>query len=108
MPLLYAIPGLRKPIAFVEDAAVDPARLPEFVARFREILARAGTNGAFYGHASVGCLHIRPLLNAADRGDLARLEQISREVCDLVLEFHGAMSGEHGPSLTIALRHPRS
>ncbi len=71
MPLLYAIPGLRKPIAFVEDAAVDPSRLPEFVARFREILARAGTDGAFYGHASVGCLHIRPLLNAADRGDLS-------------------------------------
>jgi FAD/FMN-containing dehydrogenase/Fe-S oxidoreductase len=99
MPLLYAIPGLRKPIAFVEDAAVDPARLPEFVARFRDILARAGTDGAFYGHASVGCLHIRPLLNAADRGDLARLEQISRDVCDLVLEFHGAMSGEHGDGL---------
>jgi FAD/FMN-containing dehydrogenase/Fe-S oxidoreductase len=99
MPLLYGIPGLRKPIAFVEDAAVEPARLPEFVARFREILARAGTDGAFYGHASVGCLHIRPLLNAADRGDLAALEQISREVCDLVIEFHGAMSGEHGDGL---------
>ncbi len=99
MPLLYGIPGLRKPIAFVEDAAVDPARLPEFVTRFREILARAGTGGAFYGHASVGCLHIRPLLNSADRGDLARIEQISREVCDLVIEFHGAMSGEHGDGL---------
>jgi FAD/FMN-containing dehydrogenase/Fe-S oxidoreductase len=99
MPLLYAIPGLRKPIAFVEDAAVDPARLPEFVARFREILSRAGTDGAFYGHASVGCLHIRPLLNAADRGDRETIEQISREVCDLVLEFHGSMSGEHGDGL---------
>ncbi|HEV3417107.1 MAG TPA: FAD-linked oxidase C-terminal domain-containing protein, partial [Pirellulales bacterium] len=99
MPLLYAIPGLRKPIAFVEDTAVEPARLPEFVSRFREILARAGTEGAFYGHASVGCLHIRPLLNAADRGDLARIEQISREVCELVMEFHGSMSGEHGDGL---------
>lgn len=99
MPLLYGIPGLRKPVAFVEDAAVDPSRLPEFVARFREILARAGTEGAFYGHASVGCLHIRPLINSADRGDLVRLEQISREVCDLVIEFHGSMSGEHGDGL---------
>ncbi len=99
LPLLYGIPGLRKPLAFVEDTAVDPSRLPEFVARFREIIARAGTEGAFYGHASVGCLHIRPLLDPASRDDLARLEIISREVCDLVNEFHGAMSGEHGDGL---------
>ncbi|HKD36466.1 MAG TPA: FAD-linked oxidase C-terminal domain-containing protein, partial [Pirellulales bacterium] len=99
MPLLYGIPGARKPIAFVEDTAVDPARLPEFVARFREILKRAGTDGAFYGHASVGCLHIRPLLDSANRGDLAAIETISRNVADLVLEFHGAMSGEHGDGL---------
>jgi Fe-S oxidoreductase len=99
MPLLYGIPGARKPIAFVEDTAVDPARLPEFVARFREILKRAGTDGAFYGHASVGCLHIRPLLDSANRGDLAAIQRISREVAELVLEFHGAMSGEHGDGL---------
>ncbi len=99
LPLIYGIPGLRKPLAFVEDAAVDPSRLPEFVARFREIIARAGTEGAFYGHASVGCLHIRPLLDPASRGDLTRLETISREVCDLVIEFGGAMSGEHGDGL---------
>ncbi|HEY2146982.1 MAG TPA: FAD-binding and (Fe-S)-binding domain-containing protein, partial [Pirellulales bacterium] len=99
MPLLYGIPGARKPIAFVEDTAVEPARLPEFVARFREILRRAGTDGAFYGHASVGCLHIRPLLDSANRSDLAAIERISGEVAELVLEFHGAMSGEHGDGL---------
>jgi Fe-S oxidoreductase len=99
LPLLMGVPGMRKPIAFVEDAAVNPAQLPEFVARFREILKQAGTDGAFYGHASVGCLHIRPLLDPADRQDLARLEQISRAVGELVLEFGGAMSGEHGDGL---------
>ncbi len=99
LPLLYGIPGLRKPIAFVEDTAVDPNRLPEFVAKFREIVTRAGTVGAFYGHASVGCLHIRPLLDIADRNDQALIERISKEVCDLVIEFHGAMSGEHGDGL---------
>ena len=99
LPLIYGIPGLRKPLAFVEDTAVDPSRLPEFVARFREIIARAGTEGAFYGHASVGCLHIRPLLDPANRDDLTRLETISREVCNLVIEFGGAMSGEHGDGL---------
>ncbi len=99
LPLLYGVPGLRKPIAFVEDPAVDPSRLVEFVARFREIIARAGTTGAFYGHASVGCLHVRPMLDAADRGDRALIARISSEVCDLVIEFHGAMSGEHGDGL---------
>jgi FAD/FMN-containing dehydrogenase/Fe-S oxidoreductase len=99
LPLLYGVPGVRKPIAFVEDTAVDPSRLVEFVARFREIIARAGTVGAFYGHASVGCLHIRPMLDAADRGDRALIAKISTEVCELVMEFHGAMSGEHGDGL---------
>jgi FAD/FMN-containing dehydrogenase/Fe-S oxidoreductase len=99
LPLLMSVPGDRKPIAFVEDTAVDPPKLAEFVARFRQILSDAGTEGAYYGHASVGCLHIRPLLDAANREDLARLERISREVAELVLEFGGAMSGEHGDGL---------
>ncbi len=99
LPLLYGVPGVRKPIAFVEDTAVDPGRLVEFVARFREIIARAGTVGAFYGHASVGCLHIRPLLDAANRADRELIARISEEVCALVMEFHGAMSGEHGDGL---------
>ena len=58
-----------------------------------------GTDGAFYGHASVGCLHIRPLLDLAQPRRMARLERISQEVCELVLEFGGSMSGEHGDGL---------
>lgn len=99
MPLLMSIPGARKPITFVEDTAVDPTRLPEFVARFRQIIQRHGTDGAFYGHASVGCLHIRPLLDSANRDDIARIEAIALDIADLVLEFGGAMSGEHGDGL---------
>jgi len=99
LPLLMGVPGMRKPIAFVEDTAVEPARLSEFVARFREILSRAGTDGAFYGHASVGCLHIRPMIDTQDSADLARMRGILDDVSDLVLEFHGAMSGEHGDGL---------
>ena len=72
VPLLYGLRGDRKPVTFVEDTAVAPARLPEFVARFRELLHRHGTDGTFYGHASVGCLHIRPLLNLKDAADVAR------------------------------------
>lgn len=99
LPLLMGIPGARKPIAFVEDTAVAPERLPEFVARFRDILSSAGTHGAFYGHASVGCLHIRPLIDTKSPDDLIRMRRILDEVADLVIEFGGAMSGEHGDGL---------
>ncbi|HEV3142771.1 MAG TPA: FAD-linked oxidase C-terminal domain-containing protein, partial [Gemmataceae bacterium] len=99
MPLLYGIRGERKPITFVEDTAVTPERLPEFINRFREILHRHGTDGAFYGHASVGCLHIRPLLNLKDPSEIAGMRQITEEITDLVLEFGGALSGEHGDGL---------
>jgi FAD/FMN-containing dehydrogenase/Fe-S oxidoreductase len=99
MPLLYGLPGDQKPVTFVEDVAVPPQRLPEFVGRFRGLLQKHGTDGAFYGHASVGCLHIRPLLNLKDAGDVARMRRITSDVTDLVLEYGGSLSGEHGDGL---------
>src|SRR5262245_58634874 len=99
MPLLFGTPGVRKPITFIEDTAVTPARLPEFIARFREVLHRHGTDGAFYGHASVGCLHIRPLMNLHLPEEIAKMRQITEEITDLVLEFGGSLSGEHGDGL---------
>jgi Fe-S oxidoreductase/FAD/FMN-containing dehydrogenase len=99
MPLLYGMRGDRKPVTFVEDCAVAPERMPEFVRRFRETLRRHGTDGAFYGHASVGCLHIRPLMNLKDPADVARMRRITADVTDLVLEYNGSLSGEHGDGL---------
>ncbi|MBI1914529.1 MAG: FAD-binding protein [Planctomycetes bacterium] len=99
MPLLYSMPGDAKPVTFVEDCAVDPKRLPEFVARFRDLLRSHGTDGAFYGHASVGCLHIRPVLNLKDPDDVARMRRIAGQVSDLVLDFGGSLSGEHGDGM---------
>src|SRR5581483_4996900 len=87
VPLLFGMPGDRKPVTFCEDAAVAPERLPEFAARFREIFHRHGTDGAFYGHASVGCLHIRPVLNLHDPSDVRAMRAIMEEVTDLVLAF---------------------
>src|SRR5439155_1584065 len=77
MPILYGMPGDAKPVTFVEDVAVAPAHLPAFVARFREILQRHGTDGAFYGHASVGCLHVRPVLNLKQSDDIVRMRRIT-------------------------------
>jgi FAD/FMN-containing dehydrogenase/Fe-S oxidoreductase len=99
VPLLGGMPGERKPVTFVEDCAVAPERLPEFAARFREIFHRHGTDGAFYGHASVGCLHIRPVLNFHDPNDVVTMRRIMEEVTDLVLAFNGSLSGEHGDGL---------
>jgi FAD/FMN-containing dehydrogenase/Fe-S oxidoreductase len=99
LPLLLGLPGDRKPVTFVEDTAVAPEHLPAFIARFQEVLKRHGTSGAFYGHASVGCLHIRPILNLKNGDDLVRMRRITEDITDLVLEFGGALSGEHGDGL---------
>ena len=99
VPLLYGMPGDAKPVTFCEDAAVAPERLPEFAARFREIFHRHGTDGAFYGHASVGCLHIRPVLNIHESAGVVTMRKIMEDVTDLVLEFNGSLSGEHGDGL---------
>ncbi len=95
-PLLHGVPGMRKPVTFVEDTAVDPAKLPEFVERFRQVVEQHGTKAAYFAHASVGCLHIRPMLDLHSSTDRDSLRAIAVEVADLVREFDGALSGEHG------------
>jgi FAD/FMN-containing dehydrogenase/Fe-S oxidoreductase len=101
--LLMAMVGDAKPVAFVEDTAVAPERLPEFYERFRAIVAKQGVEAACYGHADVGCLHIRPILNVKTQRGVDSLRTIAREVADLVAEFGGAMSGEHGDGLARSL-----
>jgi FAD/FMN-containing dehydrogenase/Fe-S oxidoreductase len=97
--LLMAMVGDSKPIAFVEDTAVSPDRLPEFYARFAAIVERHNLRAACYGHADVGCLHIRPIINVKTNEGVSMIRSIAREVSDLVVEFDGAMSGEHGDGL---------
>ncbi len=97
--LLMSIHGDSKPLPFVEDTAVEPENLGEFVRRFDEIVANHGTEAAYYGHASVGCLHIRPLVNLKGAEGMARMVAIGDEISDLVREFGGAMSGEHGDGI---------
>ena len=97
--LMMNDPGDAKPLPFVEDTAVAPEALPEYVRRFNEIIAEHGTTAGYYGHASVGCLHIRPLINLKLPDGADRMVSIATQVSDLVLEFGGAMSGEHGDGL---------
>ena len=88
-----------KPLAFVEDTAVDPARLPGFLAAFKEIVERHGTDAGYYGHSSVGCLHIRPFIDLKNAGDVDKMMSIFNEIVELVQEYGGALSGEHGDGL---------
>lgn len=97
--LLLGMRGDRKPVSFVEDTAVAPERLPDYMRAFDAIVREHGTTAAYYGHASVGCLHIRPLLDLKRPDDVARMRAISQAVSDLALSFGGAMSGEHGDGL---------
>ena len=97
--LLLGTKGDKKPIAFVEDTAVSPEKLPEFIKRFREVVARHDTVAGYYGHCSVGCMHIRPLINLKQDSEKSKMVSIANAISDLVLEFNGSMSGEHGDGL---------
>ena len=97
--LLMSVRGDAKPVAFVEDTAVAPERLAEYVTRFDEAVRARGLRAACYGHAGVGCLHIRPLVNLKDADGLANAEGLAAEIADLVLEFGGSLSGEHGDGI---------
>ena len=97
--LLLGVRGDRKPIAFVEDCAVEPGKLPEFFRRFRKIVQEFDTSAGYYGHSSVGCLHIRPLLDTRQLSEIVKMKEMMAAVVGLVVEFGGAMSGEHGDGL---------
>jgi FAD/FMN-containing dehydrogenase/Fe-S oxidoreductase len=94
--LLLGMKGDKKPIAFVEDTCVEPRHLAKFVPRFREIFAKYDTDGAYYGHCSVGCLHIRPVIDLKTPRGLEQVRAIARDIADLVVEFGGTISSEHG------------
>ena len=97
--LMMNVPGDAKPLPFVEDTAVAPEALPQFIRRFDQIVRDHGTTAGYYGHASVGCLHIRPLIDLKGQEGVDRMVSIADQISDLVLEFGGSMSGEHGDGL---------
>jgi FAD/FMN-containing dehydrogenase/Fe-S oxidoreductase len=88
-----------KSIPFVEDTAVAPEHLAEYIGRFLKILDRHDTTAGIYAHASVGCLHVRPVINMKTADGVQKFESIANEIADLVLEYGGALSGEHGDGL---------
>jgi FAD/FMN-containing dehydrogenase/Fe-S oxidoreductase len=89
----------RKPISFVEDCAVPLPHLAEYTARLTDIFAKHGTRGTWYAHASVGCLHVRPVLNLRLDKDLKAMRAIAEEAFAMVREYKGSHSGEHGDGI---------
>ncbi len=94
--LLHALAGTRKPITFVEDNAIPVERLGEFIRRFKHLVEAHGTTAAFYAHASVGVLHVRPLLDLHAPADQRAMREIALETAHLARDCGGVMSGEHG------------
>src|SRR5258706_4611585 len=94
-----AMKGDGKSLSFVEDTAVAPEKLRDYIERFLAIIRAPDTVAGVYAHASVGCLHVRPVVNLKTSEGVNRFESIANAIADLVLEFGGALSGEHGDGL---------
>jgi FAD/FMN-containing dehydrogenase/Fe-S oxidoreductase len=88
-----------KPVSFVEDCAVPLEHLADYTAKLTEVFARHGTRGTWYAHASVGCLHVRPVLNLRLEKDVAAMRAIAEEAFALVRDYKGSHSGEHGDGI---------
>ncbi|MGK0229087.1 MAG: FAD/FMN-containing dehydrogenase/Fe-S oxidoreductase [Gammaproteobacteria bacterium] len=96
-----------KPVSFVEDCAVELPDLAEFTAGLTEVFNSHGTPGTWYAHASVGCLHVRPVLNLKLEKDADTMRKIAEEAFDLVLKYKGSHSGEHGDGISRSEFHTK-
>jgi FAD/FMN-containing dehydrogenase/Fe-S oxidoreductase len=96
LPILLSRTTDAKHVSFIEDVAVPPAALPEFVDDFQDVLEDNGTFASFYGHAGPGCLHVRPLVDTKTVDGVEQMHSIADDVSDLAITYEGSVSGEHG------------
>src|SRR5256884_1620138 len=96
LSLLTGCVGTAKPVAFIEDAAVRPAQLPEYVRGLQAIMKPLGLEASYYGHAASGLLHVRPVLDLHSKTDLKKFRQVADQTSALVRQFKGSLSAEHG------------
>ncbi len=97
--IVMSMKGDGKPISFIEDCAVSLDDLADYTQRLDEIFRRHGTRGTWYAHASVGCLHVRPILNLKNEAGARTMRAIAEETFEMVREYKGSHSGEHGDGL---------
>jgi FAD/FMN-containing dehydrogenase/Fe-S oxidoreductase len=96
LSLLTGCVGPAKPVAFIEDAAVRPAQLPDYVRGLQSIMKPLGLDASYYGHAASGLLHVRPVLDLHSAADLKKFRQVADQTSALVRQFKGSLSAEHG------------
>lgn len=96
LSLLTGCKGAAKPAPGIEDVAVPPETLPDYVAALAALFARMGLEGSFYGHAAAGLLHIRPVVDMHRADDIAKFRQVAEEVAAITRQFKGSLAGEHG------------
>ena len=97
--IMMSMKGDGKPVSFIEDCAVGLDDLADYTERLNEVFERHGTKGTWYAHASVGCLHVRPVLNMKDPADVRTMRAVAEECFALVREYKGSHSGEHGDGI---------
>ena len=97
--IMMSMKGSGKPISFVEDCAVRLEDLAEYTDRLTQVFEKHGTRGTWYAHASVGCLHVRPVLNMKLDQDVKAMRAIAEEAFEMVRAYKGSHSGEHGDGL---------
>ena len=97
--IMMSMKGDGKPISFIEDCAVPLEDLGEYTRRLNQLFEKHGTRGTWYAHASVGCLHVRPVLNMKATGDVRKMRSIAEEAFAMVRDYKGSHSGEHGDGI---------
>ena len=97
--IMMSMKDAGKPVSFVEDCAVPLEHLADYTARLTEVFESNGTSGTWYAHASVGCLHVRPILNLRLDKDVKAMRNIAEQAFAFVREYKGSHSGEHGDGL---------
>ncbi|NHE57373.1 FAD-binding and (Fe-S)-binding domain-containing protein [Cyclobacterium plantarum] len=97
--LMLGIKGKKKPLPFIEDAGIPTVHLKEYIDRTLQICKKHETDVAMYAHVSVGVIHVRPILDLRQEADINRLKAIAEDTFNLVMEYGGSWSGEHGDGL---------
>jgi FAD/FMN-containing dehydrogenase/Fe-S oxidoreductase len=97
--IMMSMKGDGKPVSFIEDCAVPLEDLGEYTERLTDVFTKHGVEGTWYAHASVGCLHVRPVLNMKAEGDVRKMRDIAEETFAMVREYKGSHSGEHGDGI---------
>jgi FAD/FMN-containing dehydrogenase/Fe-S oxidoreductase len=105
--IMMSMKGDGKPVSFIEDCAVDLDDLADYTERLNDVFEKHGSKGTWYAHASVGCLHVRPVLNMKDPADVAKMRSVAEEAFALVREYKGSHSGEHGDGLVRSEFHQK-